>query len=80
MFLQDLWKEDLSWDHPCPQKFLDRWDEVIQKLNPLSTLKIPYFIGSANARNTKLLIFCDASQTSYATAVYLHVKGIILLK
>ena len=74
MFLQDLWKEGLSWDQPLPQKLLDRWDKVIQKLNTLSTLKIPRFIGSANDSNTKLLIFCDASQTSYAVADYLHVQ------
>ena len=54
---------------------MDRWDEVVQKLNTLSTLKIPRFIGSANDNNTKLLIFCDASQTSYAAAVYLHVQS-----
>ena len=64
IFLQDLWKEGLSWDQPLPQKFLNRWDEVVQKLNPLSTLKIPRFIGSINDSNIKLLIFCDASQTS----------------
>ena len=74
IFLQDLWKEGLSWDQPLPQKFLNRWDEVVQKLNPLSTLKIPRFIGSINDSNIKLLIFCDASQTSYATAVYLHIE------
>ena len=75
MFLQDLWKEGLSWDQPLPQNFLDRWNEVIQKLNAISTLTIPRFIGSANDGNAKLLIFCDASKTSYATAVYLHVEG-----
>ena len=75
MFLQDLWNEGFPWDHSLPQKFLDRWDEIVLKLNPLSTLKIPRFIGTTNGGNTKLLIFCDASQTSYATAVYLHVEG-----
>ena len=75
MFLQDLWKEGFSWDHSLPQKFLDRWNEIVLKLNPLSTLKIPRFIGTKNGGNNKLLIFCDASQTSYATAVYLHVEG-----
>ena len=56
-------------------KFLDRWNEVLQKFNAISTLTIPHFIGSANDGNAKLLIFCDASKTSYATAVYLHVEG-----
>ena len=56
-------------------KILNRWDEVVQKLNPLSTLKIPRFIGSINDSNIKLLIFCDASQASYAAAVYLHIEG-----
>ena len=55
--------------------FIDRWDEVVQKLIPLSTLKIPHFIGSTNNKNTKLLIFCDASQTSYAMEGYLYVEG-----
>ena len=44
-------------------------------MNAISTLTIPHFIGSANDSNAKLLIFCDASKTSYATAVYLHVEG-----
>ena len=47
IFLKDIWKEGFSWDHPLPQKCLDRWNEVVLKLNPLSTLKIPHFIGSA---------------------------------
>ena len=51
----------------------------MQKLNPLSTLKTSSFIGSVNDSNIKLLIFCDASQTSYATAVYV-LKVIILLR
>ena len=75
MFLQDLWKEGLSWDQPLPQKFLDRWNEVIQKLNAISILMISRFNGSANDGNAKLLIFCDTSKKSYPTAVYLHVEG-----
>ena len=43
-------------------------------MNPLSTLKIPCFIGSTNDRNTKLLVFYDASHI-YAMAVNLYVEG-----
>ena len=65
ILLQDLRKEGLSWDQLLPQKFLDRWDEVMQKWNPFSTLNTPRFIGSVN--DSKIKLFCDASQTSYVT-------------
>ena len=75
VFLQELWKEGLSWDEPFSKILSDKWNEIVQRLKPLSELRIPRFIGSVDTNSkVKLLVFCDASMKSYATAVYLHIE------
>ena len=75
VFLQDLWKEGISWDESLPDILCNKWMEILHKLKPLLALKIPRFVGNVNiSRKCKLLVFCDASMNAYATAIYLHIE------
>jgi len=47
----------------------------VQRLKPLSELRIPRFIGSVDTNTkTPMLVFCDVLMKSYATAVYLYIE------
>ena len=75
MFLQELWKAGLLWDEPLSDSLQDKWKEILYKLKPLVTLKIPRFVGNiTSSKKCKLLVFCDASMKAYATALYLRIE------
>ena len=61
-------------DDPLSQTLFDKWKGVVKKLDLLPTLKIPRFIGCVRNSDSRLLIFCDASITSYAAVVYLRIE------
>ena len=73
VFLQELWKQGLQWDEPLLEHLHDEWKEILLKLRPLMTLKIPRFVGNVS-KLCELLVFCDASMKAYATALYLRIK------
>ena len=77
MFLQDLWKEGLSWDQPLPQHFLDRWNEVIQKLNAISTLTL---LGLQMMVMLSFLYFVMHQKHHMLQQFIFMLKVIILLK
>ena len=75
VFLQDLWKEGISWDESLPDILCNKWMEILHKLKPLLALKIPRFVGNVNtSRQCELLVFYDASMKAYATAMYLRIE------
>ena len=75
VFLQNLWKEGISWDESLPDILCNEWMEILHKLKPLLALKIPRFVGNVNiSRQCELLVFCDASMKAYATAIYLRIE------
>ena len=77
MFLQKLWAINQSWDEPlCSElisELISEWNQVLQLLIEIPSLKIPRFVKSTKSNN-QLLIFCDASAKAYATVVYLRIK------
>ena len=73
IFLQELWKQGLQWDEPLLEHLHDKWKEILLKLRPLMTLKIPRFVGNVS-KLCEFLIFCDASMKAYARALYLCIK------
>ena len=75
VFLQELWKEGISWDELLSDNLCVKWKEILHKLKFLSRLKIPKFVGYVEvAKQYSLLVFCDASIKAYATAIYLRIE------
>ena len=75
VFIQELWKEGLTWDEPLPEMLHNRWNGVLKKLKLISQLKIPRFIGHvSDTCNYELVVFCDASKRAYATVIYLRAE------
>ena len=75
VFIQDLWREGLTWDEPLPKMLSNEWTSVLLKLKAISQLKVPRFIGYVcDDCNCELVVFCDASKKAYATVIYLRVE------
>ena len=72
IMIQDLWKQNLSWDEDVPSEHKDQWLNWISDISNLTSIEIPrpYFLSSISKR--QLHIFCDSSQLAYGAVAYLR--------
>ncbi len=69
--LQSLWRENLDWDTPVPDKFITLWKVWSEELFKLPTfIKIPRHLGFGINTEIQLHVFVDASTKVFAAAVY----------
>ena len=72
--LQDLWKEELSWDSPIPETYAKRWNDWLEELFLLAKLiEIPRFLQFDKDRKAQLHVFVDASTKVFAACVYVRI-------
>uniref|UniRef100_A0A182WMM9 DUF5641 domain-containing protein n=1 Tax=Anopheles minimus TaxID=112268 RepID=A0A182WMM9_9DIPT len=71
ILMQDLWRENLTWDESVPQYALSKWNEFTAQLPNLHRLHIPRMALPSEAE-TILHGFCDASKRAYGCAIYLR--------
>ena len=69
LFIQELWKQELDWDETLTELHQQEWCNLLEDLNPLSSVSIPRYIGGDEY---KLFCFTDASAKAYSAAVYLY--------
>uniref|UniRef100_A0AAR5PHN1 Integrase zinc-binding domain-containing protein n=1 Tax=Dendroctonus ponderosae TaxID=77166 RepID=A0AAR5PHN1_DENPD len=78
LMLQQLWKDNLSWDQPVTEDLAQKFMSWIKELHCLQQIEIPRWIlaGTNEAGELSLNTFCDASQSAYACVVLLRaVRG-----
>ena len=75
VFLQELWREGVSWDEPLHAELAKKWCDIVQALSSITTLKIPRYVGIVDDSSCDLFIFCNASIKAYATAIYLRTQS-----
>ena len=70
--IQDLWKQNLSWDEDVQSEHKDQWLNWISDISNLTSVEIPrpYFLTSIS--NRQLHIFRDSSQLAYGAVAYLR--------
>ncbi|XP_056643939.1 uncharacterized protein LOC130449895 [Diorhabda sublineata] len=73
--LQQLWKENLSWDSPVSHELQVKWNNFIQELPSLNYLKIQRHVICDNSTQIELHAFSDASAVAYGAAVYFRSKN-----
>ncbi|GBM38309.1 hypothetical protein AVEN_140348-1 [Araneus ventricosus] len=75
--LQECWKLGLSWDAELPLIITERFERWKMKLPKLNALQIPRCVREDFAEDSKLSIhvFCDASQSAYATCIFLRAES-----
>ncbi|XP_033225948.1 uncharacterized protein LOC117178635 [Belonocnema kinseyi] len=72
IFMQELWKLNLSWDDPLPEGARHRWIQYYEDLPRLSAVRIPRWIGFRSRMcSFELHGFADASEKAYGVVVYL---------
>lgn len=76
LMLQNLWKEQLTWDQPVDDAVAQAFKIWIKDLPNLSCIKIPRWIGAGDTESKDLSLhtFCDASKNAYACVVFLRVN------
>ncbi|XP_073967015.1 uncharacterized protein [Choristoneura fumiferana] len=70
LLIQQLWKAGLGWDDPAPPEIRRVWSRFIKNLHHLKTLSIPRNVLSNLPLAIELHCFCDASQSAFATCIY----------
>ncbi|KAK6031060.1 zinc knuckle [Ostertagia ostertagi] len=75
LFLQSLWRIELSWDDPLPEEQNDQWCRLLSSWT-ISSFTLPRLLTDVNDNSDSLYdlhVFTDASSTAYcATAYVVH--------
>lgn len=74
IFMQKLWTRKCDWDEILTSEELLEWKNIADDLHIAFTTEISRHFFTRSARDmtdTKLHIFCDASQKAYGATVYL---------
>lgn len=72
LFLQELWKLEISWDKSFPAQLHHAWHQFESQLIQLQEITVPRRIIRDNAIHIQVHGFCDASQRAYSACVYLR--------
>lgn len=74
IFMQKLWKLDLTWDQELPSDCADEWIKFRSQIEDLTDIRIPRWIGISDEQElVELHGFSDASTVAYAAVVYSRV-------
>ena len=82
LFLQTLWDQKICWEDYLSEQDKLQWHILSEDLKKLASSKFPRYIGLDQDGRMKyqLLVFCNASKSAYATAVYLLQESTMLRK
>ncbi|XP_058840265.1 uncharacterized protein LOC131695765 [Topomyia yanbarensis] len=73
IFIQELWKQECSWDEPLLPELQEYWQEYRRNLAGLDSLSVPRWVGiSSNIVAEELHGFCDASEAAYGACIYIR--------
>jgi len=59
IFLQRLWKLDMSWDESLPDNLIKDWSQVLSILTSIPSITIPRFVGNQKGGVCQLLALSD---------------------
>lgn len=70
VFMKKLWQCGMSWDQEISNSLKDEWLTIISNVKVLSDIRIPRHIPIASSTSFQILGYCDASESGYASAIY----------
>ena len=72
IMIQDLWKQNISWDEDLSNEQKEQWLTWIGDISSLISIEVPrpYFL--TNISEKQLHIFCDSSKLAYGAVAYLR--------
>ena len=70
---QKLWQKKLSWDEPLPEDNAKEYQEWVEELSEIESIKVPRcpFLTVKPPYNIQIHGFCDASENAYAAVTLL---------
>ena len=71
IFMQQLWKLQLSWDAELPADELMTWMEISRDLPHIENIRIPRCLIPVKPTHLVIAGFSDASEKAYSACVYL---------
>ncbi|XP_055714978.1 uncharacterized protein LOC129809187 [Phlebotomus papatasi] len=76
IMMQEVWKQEISWDDEIKENLHAQWLDWINFLPQISEVKIPrcFSVFIPEAISIQLHTFCDASQEAFAAVTYLRVE------
>jgi hypothetical protein len=74
ILFQELWKEKLEWDTDLRPDLREKWNNYIQDLEIISTIRIPRCLITSTPEFVELHGFCDGSQSAYGAVIYYKSK------
>lgn len=75
LFMQQLWKEKMTWDEPLSTSTEEHWKVLRSSLQDIEHLQINRCIKPTSHNNLELHGFADASSYAYGVCIYLVAKG-----
>ncbi len=70
--LQRIWATNIGWDDPLPKETQQIWEDSLSELLKLGSLSFPHWMGATEKASLQMHVFCDASEGTYACAIYLR--------
>ncbi|GFW62670.1 integrase catalytic domain-containing protein [Trichonephila clavipes] len=75
ILMQDIWKQNISWDDPVTDYIFESWMQFKNQREHLAEIQIPRYLSEdATGKRVLLIGFCAASQHTYATVFYLRTE------
>ena len=63
---------NIGWDESLPESVHQTWEDTLSELLNISSLSFPRWLGATTKGKLQMHIYCDASEETYACAVYLR--------
>lgn len=72
-FMQELWQLQIDWSDPLPKSMKQRWQNYVENLHDVESIKIPRRCMNIDHPMRLLLHgYCDASNIAYGAVLYLR--------
>lgn len=72
IFLQDLWKLNITWDESLPTEIHGKWVAFRKQLTLLYSLQFRRHVLLENPLSIQIHAFADASEKAYGAVIYLR--------
>ncbi|XP_053691724.1 uncharacterized protein LOC128740217 [Sabethes cyaneus] len=72
IIMQALWKCQLEWDTPLPEKFVEEWMLYQQDIFLIDNLRIPRSVMITSPHRLEIHGFSDASMQAYGACIYVR--------
>ena len=72
ILFQDIWLRGIDWEEILPAELATRWQSWTSKLQDLSRIHIPRWLGISSNQSIEIHVFCDASERAYGAVLYVR--------